>query len=370
MIRRLAVVAMLGLVAAGPAERKDGAQPRRARTGERMGQKQAKTGAKEAPLTARQAANARGNAFLRQGSARASIASFRKTLARDPDSVAAHTGLGRALTRVGRCDEALEHLEPYVGTKAFGPEAALAASTCAGRLGFLEDAVYYGEIAVELDAKSARAWTSLALAYDELGDPVGRDTAMEELLLLRDGRDSSWYAEGVMAIRAGDVDRFDGIAALWRRDNRSSLDLLRLEALSWLDLDDPQAAFDALVPVKTLQAGAQIRSLRAESLRRLGFPETASVYMEDRPNSVLEGPDADAVRARIQADLGDFAAARATLEEYGREPEDADVVASAWYLARETGDAATEAAMAQRYEVLRQSPLRDLRHLVPVSRRR
>jgi tetratricopeptide (TPR) repeat protein len=360
---RLALVAFLALIAARPPGEPQGPKARGAAKAQRLPGNPAKqAGANRSRIS-------RGNAFLRQGSARASLISFERQLEADPDSIAAHVGLGRALTRIGRCDEALVHLSPYVGTRAFGDEAALAAGTCAGRLGFLEEAVWYTQIAVDQDDTSARAWTTLALAYDELGDDVARDAALEQLLLLRDNRDSSWYAEAVVALREGDVDELDRIAALWRRENRSSLDLTRLVGLSWLDLDDPQAAFDALSTVKSLRAGTQIRSLRAEALRRMGYPETAELFMEDRPQSVLEGPDADSVRARILADLGRPEEALAVLAEYGEAMEDPDLLASAWYVARHMGDTRACDSLAQRYEKARQSPLRDLDDLVPLTAR-
>ena len=82
----------------------------------------------------------------------------------------------------------------------------------------------------------------------------------------------------------------------------------------------------------------------------------------------LAQEDADAVRARILVDQGKPADARAVLEGY-EGLEDPDVIASGWYVARAEGDAAAMEEYARRYERVRQSPLRDLEDLVPVSAR-
>ena len=60
-----------------------------------------------------------GEASFKQGNYRQAAEAFRKELAENPDSVPAHLGLGRALSRLGRCDKALVEFWPYVGMKAF-----------------------------------------------------------------------------------------------------------------------------------------------------------------------------------------------------------------------------------------------------------
>lgn len=310
----------------------------------------------------------RGNMFLKQGSTRAAVSSFRKQLEADPDSAALHVGLGKALARIGQCEEALDHFWPYVGTLPFGAEAALAASTCSSRLGLLDDAILFDRLAVDLDETSARALTNLALDLSSAGDEGGAEVVLDELLHLRRDRDASTYARAVLALRDGRIDDFDRIAFAWEATEGPSLDLRRLQAQAWLDLDDPVAAIDTLANVRRIRNGQQVRHLRAEALRRTGYAEEAALYLEDRPQSVLEGVDSDAVRIRVFADLGQFEQAHAVLAEY-EGLQGPEIAASTWYLARREGRDAELPALAAAYEHARQSPLRDLDQLVPWNAR-
>ncbi len=306
----------------------------------------------------------RGNMFLRQGSTRAAVSSFRKQLEANPDSAALHIGLGKALVRIGQCEEGLDHLWPYVGTLPFGAEAALAASTCSSRLGLLDDAIYFDRLAVDMDPKSARALTNLALDLASAGDDAGAEVVLDDLLFLRPDRDASTYARAVLALRAGEIEEFDRITFAWEQTEGPSLDLRRLQAQAWLDLDDPVAAMASLANLRRVRNGQQVRHLRAEAHRRVGYADEASAYLEDRPQSVLEGIDSDAVRVRVFADLGEFAQAHELLAEYEGE-RGPELAASAWYLARREGRTDELPALAEAYERVRQSPLRDLDELVP-----
>ncbi|MDP2311551.1 MAG: hypothetical protein Q8P41_01495 [Pseudomonadota bacterium] len=311
---------------------------------------------------------AAGNMFLRQGSTRAAVASFRKQLEKNPDSVALHTGLGKALAKIGRCEEALEHLWPYVGTLPFGADAALAASTCSNRIGLLDDAIYFDRIAIDLNPTSARALTNLALDLSAAGDTVGADEALEELLFLRPERDASAYARAVLALREGDLDTFDLVVEAWERNDGASLDLRRLQAQAWLDMDNPRAAVASLENVVRLRNGQQVRHLRAEAARRMGFAAEASDQLADRPQSVLEGVESDSVRVRVLVDERNFTEAHAVLDGY--DVIDApELVASAWYLAVGEGRTADAERWSVAYEATRTSPLRKLDQLVPWTAR-
>jgi hypothetical protein len=311
---------------------------------------------------------AMGNSFLRAGSARAAVSSFRKQLESDPTSPALHVGLGRALAKIGSCEEALAELWPNVGTSPFGAEAAFSAATCSSRLGFIEDAVFFDHIAVELDPTNARALTNLALDLDTLGDDAGVEETIDELSVVKVGRDASFYVRCVLALRRGDLDEFDTLAALWDRWSPGNRDLLILRGISWLDVDDPLTSFRTLEPIKTFHGSKQLRLTRTEAVRRMGFSEESENYVENRPGSVLEGIDADAVRARVMVDNGDVGAARALLSGYGDVP-DADFIASQWYVARAEGNAAAMAEAADRYAEVSHNRLRKPELLVPVDRR-
>ncbi len=306
----------------------------------------------------------RGNMFLKRGSNRAALVSFERQLEETPDAPGVHLGLAKALARIGRCAEALDHFWPYIGTVPFGGDSALAASTCSTRVGLLEDAIYFDRLAVELSPESARAWTNLALDLSTAGDAVGLEDTLDALLNLRDDRDASMYARAVIALRDGDLDTFDQVAFVWEAADGPSLDLRRLQAQSWLDTDNPTLALDSLKNVRRIKNGQQVRHLRAEALRRTGYPEEAASYLEDRPESVVEGTNADAVRVRLDVDTGDFAAAHALLDSYeGR--LDADLTASAWYLARREGRTAALPALVERYRRVQSNPMRTLAQLIP-----
>lgn len=308
------------------------------------------------------------NMFLRQGNNRAAVGAFRKQLEANPNSAALNVGLAKALARVGQCEEALDHFWPYVGTLPFGGDAALAASTCSNRLGLLDDAVFFDRIAVEANPDSARALTNLALDLQAVGDPVGRDEALEELLFLRKDRDASAYARAVIALETGDLDEFDFVAFTWRRDDGPSMDLGRLQGQAWLDVDDPVSALAVLSKLKKIRAGEHTRRLRAEAHRRLGALDEARSHVEDQLQSVSEGGDSDAIRIRVEVDSGNLDAATAILAEYDHDLG-IDMTASAWYLARARGDTARIEEYAARYAALQTNPRRTLEQLIPLDRR-
>lgn len=308
-----------------------------------------------------------GNSMMKTGHPRQAIVHYKNALEQDPNAPQLHVGLGRALARMGSCDEALDHLLPYEDTAAFGVEAAISTAGCANRLGLVEDALHFDRLAVALDEENVRARTNLALHLDDAGDRVGVEEALDALLVLQDKRDASLYAQAALALRHGDVDGFDAIAALWDREDRRDEDLLRLRIVAWLDLDDPQAAWAELQRVRTLRASRSIYALRLETLRRLGQATEVLAIADARTRSA-EGVDADAALARAYVDVGDLDAAQEIVDAYG-ESDEPDVVATQWYLARARGDADAQADAAARYATLPNSPLRTLEQLVPVHER-
>lgn len=352
-----------------------GERPQPPKNGETRGSERArrgaarKTGPKKAPAQkgVRQPKSAMGNMFLKQGSPRAAADSYEKQLANNPDAPALHVGLGRAYAKMGRCAEALDHFWPYIGTRPFGGDAALAASTCSSRLGLLDDAIYFDHLALDGKPSSARAWTSLALDLDSLGDTVARDEALEELMLLQKDRDASQYARAVLALRSGDLDTLDLVLNAWEAQEGASLDIRRLQAQAWLDQGNPMLALRTLEGARRLNNGQQVRHIRAEANRRMGYVDDAAAFLEDRAQSVLEGVDSDAVRVRVLVDQGDLAGANTILAEYEGELG-AELLASRWYLARAEGRMDALPALEADYNVERASPLRELELLVPWAR--
>ncbi len=302
--------------------------------------------------------------LLQQGNNVGAVTAFRRHAEAHPDAPAAHVGLGKALARVGQCEEALDHLAPWEGTTPFGADAALAAAGCASRLGLADEAVRYDLLAVELDPTSARALTNLALDADTAGDTVARAQALAGLADLPPGTVGPWYADAVMALRAGDLDTFDVVAAGWEREHGAGGSLRTLRARAWLDLGDPVSAYQVLRQVPIFRGGSIARLLHGETERRLGHPDAAADLLDMDAEEPFDAADADAVRARVAVDRGDLGGAADWL--LGLDPDDPEVLASRWYLARAQGDAAETERLARAYQGHRPDGLRALDTLVPL----
>lgn len=308
------------------------------------------------------------DAFLAQGNYRQAIQAYRQEIEADPERVRPHIGLGKALGRLGNCSAALDELWPYVGQRAFGADAAVVASMCSSRLGFEDDALAFARMAAEINPEDPRAVTTLILELDTQGLLEERDNWLGRLQVVRDDRDASQYARAVLAIRRGDIDEFDALAFFWTEDRASRADLARLEAQTWLDLDDPGEVVDSLRKIKRIRRGKFAGWLRAEATRRLGRADEAAELLDSKLLRRTEGLDTDAVRIRVKIDLGDLAGARALLDPYSAS-DDPEMVATRWYLARATGDRRGMARAAEAYERVRVSPLRRLEHLIPIPQR-
>ena len=304
--------------------------------------------------------------MLKQGSYRQAVEAYRLEIEKNAESVPSHLGLGRALTRLGRCDLALAEFWPYVGMKAFSSDVALAAAVCSGRLGFIEDALMFSEIAVDRNPKNAAAMTNLALTLDTAGRYEQLDALLAELSTIRDDRDSSYYARTVLALRSGNIEEFDVLANEWPTTGETVMTLAALRGQSWLDLDDPLEVGRVLRKIKRLRRPGLARMVSAEAVRREGDTASASDLLEARNLRFNDSSDSDAIRVRVLADEGDFAAAHQILEGY-EIGIDADLVASAWYLAWHERDVPQMRAMRDLYLTVRVSPLRNLYKLIPIT---
>lgn len=306
-----------------------------------------------------------GNQMLKSNSSAGAVDVYKRQIERDPSAPAPHVGLGRAYARLGRCAEALDELAPQVGTKPFGAEAATSAGVCARKLGLLDEAVWYNQLAVDLSPGNTRALTMLAINLWDTGDDVGVEAVLDELMFVGKARDASLYARSALALAEGDIEEFDVLRALWEREDRSDQEIRRLDAQAWLDVGDPVAADRALAGARRFRPSAYIRVARAETARRLGDPTQALTQLADRKNSVVEGEQADAVRLRVLTDDGRMEEARALRDEYAAS-ELPDLVASRWYYARATQDVEAMAREAGLYRTVNRNPLRTLDQLVPV----
>lgn len=315
-----------------------------------------------------EAGKGRFKELLRGGSARAQVISWRMEVKEKPDSPDAHVGLGKALAELGECEEALDHLWPYMGTAPFGREAALSASQCSARLGLLEDAILFDRFALDLAPEDVRAQTMLVMHLDMTGDRVGVEEMLFDLETSGSkGGDPSIYARALLALRHGDVDEFDLCVAMWERAGWEAKQLWRLDMQLWLDLDDPQRALEGIGPVQRRRGGG--RHYIAEAQRRLGETSSALSLLENNNLRVSEGATVDAILARIYVDLGDDAKAEELLDNYP-DDSDADIIASRWYLALKREQPDQVATFAQLWARLNVNKLRSLDMLLPLYQRR
>lgn len=307
-----------------------------------------------------------GDGFFKQGNYRQAAEAFRKEIAANPESVPAHLGLGRAFTRLGRCDVALREFWPYVGMKAFGAEVALSAAVCSGRLGFAEDAVMFSQMAVDRDPKNTSALTTLVLALDANGQYDELEALLDQLAVARDDRDASFYAKAVLALRRGDLTEFDIVVREWPTDRNTVRSLWGLQGQSWLDLDDPLEVSRVMRGIKRPRRPGLARMVNAEAVRREGETWQALDIIESRALKSDETTDSDAIRVRILADQGDFDGADELLSSYVIE-DDADLVASAWYVSWHRKDLVGMRKWRDAYTLVRVSPLRNLYKLIPIT---
>ncbi len=307
----------------------------------------------------------RGNAYLRQGYYRAAVEAFQGVITRFPEDPEAHIGLGSAQARLGRCDAALDEFVHWSDARAFGMRHALLAAGCAAQQGFAADALVFDLVAQERYPTSRTALTRVALDAHRAGESVVRDMALEYLWYVSAAQDESLFAEAALALNRGDIDEFDALVDQWNREGRSPLELARLQAQSWLDLNDPGQAVRTFLGLRRVRRGEEARIILAESLRRMGRPSEATRQLSSLLNGTVESAAADAIRVRIAVDVGDLAAAD-TLAAENPDVGDEDWSATEWYLARAHGDAAGMAAAAAEYSAVVASPLRTLEQLRPI----
>lgn len=306
--------------------------------------------------------------LLAAGRPRQAVQAFALEVARNPEASASWVGWGTALAQLGECSSALDKLWPYTHTRPFRADSAMWAARCSSRLGFADDAVYFDTLAIERKPESVSARSALVVDLDRAGDYVGRDIILEQLSLIDPKRDTSWFAEAAVALRHGDLETFDVIDTLWRREGRSDDEFARLRAISWMDLDDPHKAFAMMHEKRKIKRVSGDRLIIVECLRRMSQPEEALHELEKTVTGRLQGVDAEVLRARVLVDLGRLAEARQLMAPWQSIPDE-EAVASRWYLARAENDPSSLTNAAAEWDAIRSSPLRTLEQLVPYASR-
>jgi tetratricopeptide (TPR) repeat protein len=313
----------------------------------------------------------RGEMRLQRQQWNLAIDLFRRALADDPASVRAKRGLGVALSRGKRCAEALPLLADVRGTPEWTAEAAIAEGDCRERHGDVPGGLAAYEEALLLDPDSGEALYRLALTRGSSGDPAGAEAALDAIDALESPRGAHLrpLAEAWLAADRGGDEAWLALDDLRRRVAEAPTPSANIEAdviegLLWLDAADPIAAERALARAGAVsRAPTRAASWRAEALRRAGLAEEAAAVFERHKVEVGDLPVKRAVMGRIAIDRGRLHEAREILA--GSPPEDPEILASAWYLARAEGDAAGMAAAEARWRRVSAARDRRLEHLIP-----
>lgn len=285
------------------------------------------------------------------------------------DRLAGQINQGRKLASEGRCGEAMRLLVPAVGSLPFGPDAAITAASCARKMGWLEDAIWLGLYAVDIDLFHVRAATSVALDLATWGDRAAAELQLERIDGVSTGVEPALHAWANLALRDGDIDELDILLRGWDAGGPNARELRRIQGRSWLDLDDPVSALAALAQTDKGAPTAEEVALRAEAARRSGDPLTAMELLAATGVTEADPAVLDAVRARVLVDDHHLEDAKRVMAPWVAS-DDEEVIASLWYLARASAEPKVMADHAHLYEKAKTSPLRVLEQLIPITQRK
>jgi len=312
-----------------------------------------------------------GLGMLEKGRYRLAVQALKKEIAKSPDRPALEIGLGRALGELGRCDEGLKHLLPNASKNRFDADAAWAVAKCSARVDDAAMATYWLEFAHGMAEERTALQVALALAYYDAGDLALAVDVVERIYQREPAAPTHELALLRLAVAVGDVELADEL--LFLLDHHTQIKGLgarhKLRGILELDLGYPLAAQATLLAyIEHHRADARAVQLRIEAIRRAGDAATARALLVARSalTDVDRYPYARAVRARVQADVGELENAQELADAaLASTPFEADAVASAWYVARARGQTQTANALAARYELVQPNPLRTLDKLVP-----
>jgi tetratricopeptide (TPR) repeat protein len=305
-------------------------------------------------LLAGEARLVRAEARLQARQYALAIQLFDQELGEDPASARARRGLAVAWAAQQRCADALPALEALRAEGHWDAATALAEGDCRSRQGDASAAIAAWEEALVL-GDAPEALFKLAREARVIGDAEAEQTALDALAGLPDASTANMLAIAALweavACDGGD-EAWIRLSELRRQLEAWPSHTARVEAdfvegLLWLEAGDPSAANEALKRAgRVARTPARVAAWRAEALRRGGDPEAALAVYELPKAARGDLPLKLAMLARVQADLGRPDEALALLAAHP-DPDDVEVLASRWYLAR--GDDAEAAAWEARW---------------------
>jgi tetratricopeptide (TPR) repeat protein len=316
----------------------------------------------------------RGWLMLQKGHDRQAMDIFAAALERDPKNEAAQVGLGLALGGIGRCEEAMGRLNGKQASIAWDHRASLAAARCSVVLGRPAMATYYLEEAVAFDPDRVLVLVKAAWQALDAGDRESAATWSERIEALAPNSSSALLLSAHQSWFDGDHDRLFVVLMELRTQEGPLPWASLIEAWAWLDLDDPEAALNALDGAGGGQSRALMLLWMAEAHRRAGRPGRAIELLTAPRARVDEDPRRMAFLLRAQLDYRmdtDPTSTVADLEQaadalVAASPGTAEATITRWYINERSGRPDPALADAARAEL---RGMAQLEQLAPIDRR-
>ncbi len=269
---------------------------------------------------------------------------------------------------LSQCERAIAEASPFRSMAIWTGDTSRLAASCFARRGHYSEAVYWQEEAVLLDPMIASNWIMLGVYRARQGDSELADLAFYEGAWLDPQATSLWVARGSLALDLGDFDTVEQV--------RIQLDVGRershpmgqvLGARMALDLGEPEEAVKlAMGAMVQGMLSPAVNATVVEAFRRTGDLSTAVRILGRVNNSEQLAPGLDGVRIRMAVDQGQLDEAGDVLARaLVRSPFQGDILAAAWYLARQGGDAAEIADWETQWALVNRSPWRTLPQYLP-----
>lgn len=308
-----------------------------------------------------------GLEMLRRNQPKEALDNFMAAHRSDPENPRYQSLVGIGHLHLNECAEGQEWLMPIRAIRNFRSASADKLAACWARQGAFGEAVFWQEESIWLEPDRAVSWSLLALYLLRLGDHENMERALAEAEFMDDQVLRTDMVQAMARLSEGDIDGLEeNLRELRSQPTPGPLIADQLEARLELDLGNHAEAMRLAVLAQQGPERMGGLTVQAEACRRAGNLDEAWWLLSQRDFSKLPVPDVHVILVRVLTDRGDYAAAAelsSTLFE--GDPWNADVVASAWYLAQAKGRRAEADRLAERFELVNTSPLRDLEGLLP-----